>query len=114
MPKLHRAPSLSLFGAGREKRVYAVPPWTTVEPLAFEDYPFAVEDMTGRVCERCGATDVYMDEFNEGETRRYRCSDTAYCDAMLEATQAGDAESVARLRAVTVAVAEKQEAVSHA
>ncbi len=114
LPKLHRAPSLALFGAGREKRVYAVPPWTTVEPLAFEDYPFAVEDMTGRVCKRCGATDVYMDEFNEGETRHYRCSDTAYCDALLDATRAGDAAEIARLRAVAVAIAAKQEAVSHA
>ena len=114
LPKLHRAPYLSLFGAGREKRVYAVPPWTSVAPLAFEDYPFAVEDMAGRVCERCEATDVYMDEFIEGDSRRYRCSDTAYCDAMLDARQAGDTEHIAQLRAVTVQIAAQHEAVIHA
>ncbi|TGR72850.1 carbon-phosphorus lyase, partial [Mesorhizobium sp. M1C.F.Ca.ET.193.01.1.1] len=25
-PKMHRSPALQLFGAGREKRIYAVPP----------------------------------------------------------------------------------------
>lgn len=112
LPKLHRAPFLSLFGAGREKRVYAVPPWTSVEPLAFEDYPFAVEDMTGRVCERCGAVGVYMDEFIEGDgPRRYRCNDTAYCDALLNATEAGDTGRVAHLRAVAAHIAAAQGAV---
>ena len=27
-PKMHRSPALQLFGAGREKRIYAVPPFT--------------------------------------------------------------------------------------
>ncbi len=101
LPKLHRAPFLTLFGAGREKRIYAVPPYTDVVSLGFEDYPFAVEDMTGRVCERCGATGAYMDEFIEGEVHRFRCNDTAYCDAMLEAKQTGDRARLAELRSVT-------------
>ena len=32
-PKLHRSPALQLFGAGREKRVYAIPPYTDVKSL---------------------------------------------------------------------------------
>src|SRR5262249_16836470 len=39
-PKMHMNPALQLFGAGREKRIYAVPPWTPVESLGFEDHPF--------------------------------------------------------------------------
>ena len=39
-PKMHRSPALQLFGAGREKRIYAVPPYTDVESLGFEDHPF--------------------------------------------------------------------------
>src|ERR1700730_17407288 len=31
--KMHRSPALQLFGAGREKRIYAVPPHTDVESL---------------------------------------------------------------------------------
>ena len=36
-PKMHMNPALQLFGAGREKRIYAVPPYTAVESLGFED-----------------------------------------------------------------------------
>lgn len=101
LPKLHRAPHLSLFGAGREKRVYAVPPHTDVVPLDFTDHPFGVENMDGHTCTRCGASGVYMDEFigTEG-ARTYRCSDTAYCDAMLDARMNDDTAKIARLRAV--------------
>ncbi|MEO1017146.1 MAG: alpha-D-ribose 1-methylphosphonate 5-phosphate C-P-lyase PhnJ, partial [Pseudomonadota bacterium] len=42
-PKLDRSPALMLFGAGREQRVYAVPPYTDVRSLDFEDYPFTVQ-----------------------------------------------------------------------
>ena len=42
-PKLDRCPALLLFGAGREKRIYAVPPYTPVRSLDFEDHPFTVE-----------------------------------------------------------------------
>lgn len=80
--KLHMAETLFLFGAGREKRIYAVPPHTPVEPLEFEDYRFRVEDFRGRACERCGATDVYLDEIIDDISGRrlYFCSDTGYCD----------------------------------
>lgn len=36
-PKMHMNPALQLFGAGREKRIYAVPPYTPVESLGFEE-----------------------------------------------------------------------------
>ena len=42
-PKMHMNPPLQLFGAGREKRIYAVPPYTRVESLGFEDHPFEVQ-----------------------------------------------------------------------
>jgi alpha-D-ribose 1-methylphosphonate 5-phosphate C-P lyase len=38
-PKLESA-ALQLFGAGREQRIYAVPPYTKVVSLDFEDHPF--------------------------------------------------------------------------
>ncbi|MEM9780525.1 MAG: alpha-D-ribose 1-methylphosphonate 5-phosphate C-P-lyase PhnJ, partial [Pseudomonadota bacterium] len=38
-PKLECA-AIQLFGAGREQRIYAVPPWTKVVSLDFEDHPF--------------------------------------------------------------------------
>ena len=39
-PKLDRMPALQLFGAGREKRIYAIPPYTEVRSLDFDDHPF--------------------------------------------------------------------------
>ncbi len=42
-PGCTMARHLTLLGAGREKRVYAVPPYTSVRPLEFEDLPFTVE-----------------------------------------------------------------------
>ncbi len=81
IPKLHRAQTLFLFCAGREKRIYAIPPHTDVRPLEFEDYPFRVEDFKGAVCSRCGSSTSFLDEIIEDETgvRTYFCSDTAYC-----------------------------------
>jgi alpha-D-ribose 1-methylphosphonate 5-phosphate C-P lyase len=82
IPKLHMADTLFLFGAGREKRIYAVPPYTPVVPLEFEDYRFRVEDFRGKACDRCGATDTYLDEIIDDVSgkRLWFCSDTGYCD----------------------------------
>jgi alpha-D-ribose 1-methylphosphonate 5-phosphate C-P lyase len=90
-PKLNGSPALCLFGAGREKKIYALPPWTKVESLSFEDHPFRTEDMSGRVCRLCGAENVYMDEFFDSLSgmRQYQCSDSGYC-----AKRRGEGEEV--------------------
>lgn len=75
--KLHQSPRLHLFGAGREQRVYAVPPYTDVVPLDFEDYPFEVEQ-AGTPCIRCGSERSYRTEV---PGQGWLCSDTAYCDS---------------------------------
>lgn len=79
-PKLHMSPALQLFGAGREKRLYALPPYTRVESLDFEDFPFEVQKWDEQ-CALCGATDSFLDEVitdDEG-SRLFVCSDTDYC-----------------------------------
>jgi alpha-D-ribose 1-methylphosphonate 5-phosphate C-P lyase len=79
-PKLHRMAALQLFGAGREKRIYAVPPWTSVESLAFDDHPFEIQRWD-RPCALCGATDSYLDEVvtDDRGGRMFVCSDTDHC-----------------------------------
>lgn len=91
IPKLHMSETLHLFGAGREKRIYAVPPYTNVDPLEFEDFKFRVEDFTGKACIHCGANDVYLNELFDRKTGRrlYVCSDTGYCDRRAEARGKG-------------------------
>ena len=39
-PKMHLMPALQLFGAGREKRIYADPALDEVRSLDFDDHPF--------------------------------------------------------------------------
>lgn len=87
VPKIHQSKALLLFGAGREKKIYAVPPYTDADPLAFEDVPFRVEDFTDkngrrRACQRCGCTASFLDEFIDSKTgsKVYQCSDTDWCD----------------------------------
>lgn len=79
--KMHQSEALILLGAGREKKIYAVPPFTDVESLAFEDYPFEVERFDDQCCHLCGSAGVFMDELfdqENGETY-YQCNDTSYC-----------------------------------
>ncbi|MCS7068549.1 MAG: alpha-D-ribose 1-methylphosphonate 5-phosphate C-P-lyase PhnJ [Meiothermus sp.] len=61
-PKLHRAQHLTLFSAGREKRLYAVPPFTEVRPVEFEDVPFEVEDQRGWADWQTGVRHKFMTE----------------------------------------------------
>jgi len=75
--KLHQSPTLHLFGAGREQRVYALPPYTSVEPLDFEDHPFEIET-AGAPCARCGSDTSFRTEV---PGQGWLCSDTAYCDS---------------------------------
>jgi len=79
-PKLHRSSALMLFGAGREKRIYAVPPFTDVVSLDFVDHPFEVQKWDGS-CELCGSSHSFLDEVitdNQG-SRMFVCSDSDYC-----------------------------------
>ena len=88
-PKMHRMPALQLFGAGREKRLYAVPPWTDVQSLDFEDHPFRVEPH-GHACERCGDPASFLDEtVDEGGHVHWTCSDTDWCADRVDRQQAG-------------------------
>ena len=84
-PKLDACPAIQLFGAGREQRIYALPPYTRVSSLDFEDYPFD-PSRANAACTLCGATDSYLDEVltdDEGG-RMFICSDTDYCAGRME------------------------------
>ncbi len=92
VPKLHMSSAPILFGAGREKKIYAVPPFTRAEPLTFKDVTFRTEafsDAHGNrlACRRCGATDSFLDEFTtDAGEKVFQCSDSAYCTSRAKAT----------------------------
>lgn len=89
-PKMNDCPALQLFGAGREQRIYAVPPYTTVTSLDFEDFPFEVQKWD-ECCGLCGATDSYLDEviLDDRGNRMFVCSDSDYCTGRREAGHIG-------------------------
>lgn len=84
--QLDQSQALVLLGAGREKKIYAVPPYTTAEPLVFDDVPFRIEDFTDaggirRRCARCGSRDSFLDELlMEDGSKAWQCSDSDYCN----------------------------------
>lgn len=67
VPKLNMAQHLTLLSAGREKRLYAVPPFTSVEPLVFDDVPYRIEDHGGLTCTRSGASGFFMNEIPQAD-----------------------------------------------
>ncbi len=87
-PKMHMNPALQLFGAGREKRIYAVPPYTAVRSLDFEDHPFEIQRWE-HACELCGAADSFLDEviIDDLGSRMFVCSDSDYCTRRRETRQ---------------------------
>lgn len=78
-PKLEMA-AIQLFGAGREQRIYAIPPYSQVVSLDFEDYPFEASK-ADHPCDLCGAEHCYLDEviIDDAGGRMFVCSDTDYC-----------------------------------
>ncbi|MDR3515592.1 MAG: alpha-D-ribose 1-methylphosphonate 5-phosphate C-P-lyase PhnJ [Azospirillaceae bacterium] len=92
-PKMNQMAALQLFGAGREKRIYAVPPYTRVESLDFDDYPFEIQRWDQH-CALCGASDSYLDEMvtDDHGGRLFICSDTDYCGERRAAGHRGDTD----------------------
>lgn len=84
-PKMHEMAALQLFGAGREMRIYALPPFTRVKSLDFEDYPFEVQQWD-EPCAICGTIGSYLDEviLDNSGNRMFCCSDTDHCRSELE------------------------------
>ena len=90
-PKMHRSKALQLFGAGREKRIYALPPFTDVVSLDFEDHPFEIQHFE-KPCALCGGTGAYLDEVitDDRGGRMFVCSDTDHCETRRADGHVGD------------------------
>ncbi len=100
-PKMNNMPALQLFGAGREKRIYAIPPYTEVVSLDFEDYPFTIQKWE-EPCALCGETESFLDEviLDDAGGRMFVCSDSHYCKSRQEqgysGSQSPDTERASR------------------
>ncbi|WP_309571731.1 alpha-D-ribose 1-methylphosphonate 5-phosphate C-P-lyase PhnJ [Deinococcus sp.] len=91
VPKLHQAAHLTILSAGREKRLYAVPPYTDVVPLQFDDVPYRVEDMDGKTCLHTGAQQKFLNELpQEDGSSRFELSDAGYGETLLRSQEGQD------------------------
>ncbi|MBH67962.1 MAG: carbon-phosphorus lyase [Rhodospirillaceae bacterium] len=91
-PKMNYMAALQLFGAGREKRIYAIPPYTKVESLDFDDHPFEIE-VWSECCALCNSNHSFLDEIitdNNG-SRLFVCSDSNFCSERREKGHTGTA-----------------------
>lgn len=87
-PMLNQAAHLTLLSAGREKRLYAVPPYTSVRPIEFTDVHFRVESQASRVCAQTGASNKFMNEVPQPDgTSHYHLSDTGYAEKLARRAQ---------------------------
>jgi alpha-D-ribose 1-methylphosphonate 5-phosphate C-P lyase len=79
-PKLSDSAAVQLFGAGREQRIYALPPYTKVVSLDFDDYPFEASK-ADHPCGLCASENSYLDEIivDDAGARMFVCSDTDFC-----------------------------------
>lgn len=88
--KLHMAEHLTILSAGREKRIFAVPPYTRVEPLVFDDVPYKVEDHAHLTCARSGVTGYFMNEIpQEDGSAGYEVSDSHFGIKAIDARDGG-------------------------
>jgi alpha-D-ribose 1-methylphosphonate 5-phosphate C-P lyase len=79
VPKLNQADHLTILSAGREKRIYAVPPHTSVEPLVFDDVPYRVEEHQDKTCYRSEVTGFFMNELPQDDgSSRFELSDSHF------------------------------------
>lgn len=85
VPNLSMARCLYLFGAGREKRIHCIPPFTKVKPLEFEDIRFKVEEFTEVRCSSSGADNAFMDEiYADDFSRSHVINDSNFMDKLRE------------------------------
>jgi alpha-D-ribose 1-methylphosphonate 5-phosphate C-P lyase len=87
VPNLNQSKALHLFGAGREKRLYAVPPYTNVQALEFEDVKFHIEDFKNTKCYKSGYKKAFLDElyFDDG-SKHFVVNDSNFLDKLVEKT----------------------------
>ena len=71
---------MQLFGAAREQRIYALPPYTHVVSLDFDDHPFA-PSKADHDCDLCAASDSDLDAVITDDlgARMFVCSHTDFC-----------------------------------
>lgn len=78
--RLHQMAAIQIFGAARERRVYALPAYSRVENLAFEDVDCVPPKVRGH-CLICGSNSHYLDNIGSRAVPQWVCSDSEACSS---------------------------------
>lgn len=71
--------AIQIFGAARERRIYALPAYCHVNNLGFSDVPCLPPKPDGN-CAICGSGDHYLDNIGTESDPAWVCSDTEACE----------------------------------
>ena len=93
-----RCPALQLFGAGREKRIYAIPPYTRRRQPRFRGSPVSGPEPGGAVrpLRRRATASLTRSSSTTRAARMFVCSDTDHCGKRRAAGHVGSGLSVRR------------------
>jgi alpha-D-ribose 1-methylphosphonate 5-phosphate C-P lyase len=81
VPNLSMARCIYLFGAGREKRIHCIPPFTPVRPLEFEDIRFKVEEFVDVKCSASGQDKAFLDQiYDDDFNKSWVINDSNFLD----------------------------------
>ena len=77
-PRMAMMPAIQIFGAARERRIYALPAYTRLANLAFVDLPASLKKVDTACC-ICGSSIHYLDNIGTSNTPHWVCSDSEAC-----------------------------------
>ncbi|WJS85276.1 alpha-D-ribose 1-methylphosphonate 5-phosphate C-P-lyase PhnJ [Paracoccus sp. TOH] len=76
--RMNNMAAIQIFGAARERRLYALPAHTRVESLAFRDLPCVPPRPPG-ACAICSTDVHYLDNIGTDAAPKWVCSDSESC-----------------------------------
>ncbi len=89
-PKMHMSAALQLFGAGREKRIYAIPPYTEWSASISRIIHSRCRNSASRAACAAPRTSISTKSSLDDEGgRMFVCSDTDHCEERREAGHRG-------------------------
>lgn len=78
--RISHSPAIQIFGAARERRLYALPAYTRADSIGFADLDFLPQSQNA-ACAICGARDSYLDNLGVPDAPQWVCSDSECCKA---------------------------------
>ena len=82
--RIAHSPAIQIFGAARERRLYALPAYTSAQSLQFDDLAFTMRH-SAHHCSICLSIDAYLDNLGSEDEPQWVCSDSECCQLRADA-----------------------------